>query len=139
MSDQTLMQLFFGAAANRDTMVQQLVDALEPLDGPTMVDALFGDLAAMKVGQRAEVIDAMVKAAPPDSNVRRTLCGGLFRYEMYMLDTVGAPPIRRHSRTVAPASNPTASSQRLTSKRYSRDGVELGAASKRFKRGGGND
>ncbi|MFM0035970.1 hypothetical protein [Paraburkholderia strydomiana] len=137
MSDQTLMQLFFGAeeVANRQTMMERLFGALEPMDGPTMVDALFGHLAAMKVEQRTEVIDAMVKAAPPDSNVRRTLCSGLFRYEVYMLDTVGAPTIRRSSRNVAPASNPTAPNQRLTSKRYSRDGMELGAVPKRFKRG----
>jgi hypothetical protein len=79
-----------GKVMSEQTMMERVFDALEPMDGPTMVDALFGTMASMSAKQRGEAVDAMVKAAQPRSNVQRTLCGALFRYRLYALDCAEA-------------------------------------------------
>ncbi|RKT25471.1 hypothetical protein B0G69_1187 [Paraburkholderia sp. RAU2J] len=72
------------------TMMERLFGALEQLDEPTMIDTLFGSMAAMSIKQRGEAIDAMVKAARPKSEVQKVMCGTGFRYRVYMLDTLAA-------------------------------------------------
>ncbi|MEX3812143.1 hypothetical protein AB3X96_18075 [Paraburkholderia sp. BR13439] len=72
------------------TMMERLFGALERMDQPTMIETLFGSMAAMSIKQRREAIDAMVKAAPPKSNVQKTMCGTAFRYRVHILDTLAA-------------------------------------------------